>query len=233
VIALSIEWPYSTLGTLMTPILAFLAAILTVGLVFKLGNLGGFKSTTGLILAGVAVNALASALTSTWLLLGKRDIRNSLSWMLGGMVSSGWDPIKIALPLVAIGLTGQFLLSHQLNVLQFGDEQAANLGVQVRKVRLLIIFFSTLTTATVIAFAGIIGFIGLVVPHIIRILVGGDHRQLLPLSMLGGAFFLLFADILARVVLAPQELPVGIITAMTGAPFFLWLLNRTRKEKFS
>lgn len=230
VIAMSINWPYSSLSTLMTPMFAFGAAILTVIIVFRLGRINGFASTTGLILAGVAVNAFASSLTSVWMLISSRELRSSLSWMLGGMVATGWDQIKIVTPLIFLGLAGQYLFSHQLNVLQFGDEQAANLGVSVKKVRLWVILFSTLTTAAAISFSGIIGFIGLIVPHVIRILIGGDYRKLLPISMLGGAFFLLFADILSRVILAPQELPVGIITAMIGAPFFLWLLNKTKRQ---
>ena len=123
------------------------------------------------------------------------------------------------------------VMSHRLNVLQFGEEQAVNLGISVHKTRIRIVFFATLTTAAAISFSGVIGFVGLIIPHVIRILTGGDYRKLIPLSALGGAFFLLLADVIARVIIAPQELPVGIITAIAGAPFFLWLLNRnTRRE---
>ena len=121
-------------------------------------------------------------------------------------------------------------MSYRLNVLQLGDEQAQQLGVNVSRSRTIIIVAATLVTAAAVAFTGIIGFVGLIVPHIMRRLSGGDARRLMPLSILGGAAFLLLADILARTLMAPQELPVGIITALAGAPFFLFILRRSRKE---
>ncbi|MEN4099269.1 MAG: iron ABC transporter permease, partial [Anaerolineaceae bacterium] len=121
---------------------------------------------------------------------------------------------------------------HALNVLQFGDEQATQLGLPTERVRLLIIVVATLTTAAAVSFAGIIGFIGLIVPHIVRLVWGGDYRRLLPLAMLNGAALLLAADILARVVMAPQEIPVGIITALAGGPFFLWVLRRAKQQMY-
>jgi iron complex transport system permease protein len=140
------------------------------------------------------------------------------------------EPLMIVIPIILIGMAGQWILAYPLNVLQFGDEQASQLGVPVQRVRRRIIFFSTLTTAAAISFSGIIGFVGLIVPHVIRLLSGSDYRKLIPLSMLGGAFFLLTADVISRLVIAPQELPVGIITALTGAPFFLWLLQQTKHK---
>ena len=119
-----------------------------------------------------------------------------------------------------------------MNVLQFGDEQAKQLGVPVERVRLIVVVAASLTTAAAVAFAGIIGFIGLIVPHLIRLLWGGDYRRLLPLSIIGGATLLLLSDILARVVMAPQELPVGIITALAGAPFFFWVLRRAKQQNY-
>ena len=230
VISMSIHWPYTRIGTFMTPMISFVFAIITVFLVFRLGKMGGALNTTGLILAGVAVNAIASALTSTWLLISNSELRYSLSWMLGGITQSGWEPLMIVIPIILIGMAGQWILAYPLNVLQFGDEQASQLGVSVQRVRRGIIFFSTLTTAAAISFSGIIGFVGLIVPHVIRLLSGSDYRKLIPLSMLGGAFFLLTADVISRLVIAPQELPVGIITALTGAPFFLWLLQQTKHK---
>ena len=226
VIAMSVQWPYTKWGTMMTPILAFVVSLLTVWVVFKLGKVSGITGNTGLILSGVAVNSFITAVTSVWMLFSHRELRTSFSWMLGGMTVNGWEPIKIVIPFILIGIIGQFLLSHRLNVLQFGEEQAVNLGISVHKTRIRIVFFATLTTAAAISFSGVIGFVGLIIPHVIRILTGGDYRKLIPLSALGGAFFLLLADVIARVIIAPQELPVGIITAIAGAPFFLWLLNR-------
>jgi iron complex transport system permease protein len=122
--------------------------------------------------------------------------------------------------------------SHALNVLQFGDEQAQQLGLPVERYKIILILAASLTTATAVSFSGIIGFIGLIVPHLVRILWGPDYRHLVPLSFIGGATMLLIADLLARVLLAPQELPVGVITALAGAPFFLWVLRRSQRNAF-
>jgi iron complex transport system permease protein len=136
------------------------------------------------------------------------------------------------LPYWLVGLGILLTLGHALNVLQFGDEQAQQLGLPVSRVRVLIIVAASLTTAAAVAFAGIIGFVGLIVPHILRLLTGPDYRSLLPLSLPGGAALLLVADVLARVLIAPQELPVGVVTSLAGAPFFLWLLRRSRQASY-
>ena len=230
VISMSVHWPYSQIGLWMTPILSFLFALITVILVFYLGRIGGALNTNGLILSGVAVNAFASAITYSWILISNNEVRHSLSWMLGGIYQSGWDPFIIVVPIMLIGMAGQWFLAYPLNILQFGDEQASQLGINVHQIRRRIIFFSTLTTAAAISFSGIIGFVGLIVPHMIRLVSGSDYRKLIPLSILGGAFFLLTADVISRLIIAPQELPVGIITAITGAPFFLWLLQRSKHK---
>ena len=230
VISMSVHWPYSQIGLWMTPILSFLFALITVFLVFYLGRIGGSLNTTGLILSGVAVNAFASAITYSWILISSSEVRHSLSWMLGGIYQSGWEPFLIVVPVMLIGMAGQWVLAYPLNILQFGDEQASQLGINVHQIRRRIIFFSTLTTAAAISFSGIIGFVGLIVPHMIRLVCGSDYRKLIPLSILGGAFFLLTADVISRSIIAPQELPVGIITAITGAPFFLWLLQRSKHK---
>jgi len=138
--------------------------------------------------------------------------------------------VVAVLPYISVGLALLMTTGHALNVFQFGEEQAQQLGLPVGRVRLLVVVAASLTTAAAVSFAGIIGFIGLIVPHLVRFLWGTDYRRILPLSVLGGATLLLLADVLARVVMAPQELPVGIITALAGAPFFLWVLRRARSE---
>jgi len=232
VIAMSASPSYTTSGLFLIPLAAFLGAALTVLVVYELARVRRTLPTTNLILAGVAVSSFATAASSFLMLNGTGELRRALVWLLGGSTLSGWLPVVALLPYVLIGLTALLLSGHSLNVLQFGDEQAAQLGLPVERVRLLVVAAATLTTAAAVAFSGIIGFVGLVVPHIIRLVWGSDYRRLLPLSILGGATFLLVADILARVVLAPQELPVGIITALVGAPFFLWLLRRARQQNF-
>lgn len=145
---------------------------------------------------------------------------------------AGWDPVKAALPYMVLGMGLLTLSGHMLNVLQFGEEEAKQMGLAVDRAKIFIIITASLTAAAAVAFSGVIGFVGLIVPHIMRILWGADYRRLIPLSILGGGSMLLAADMLARILLAPSTLPVGIVTALTGAPFFLWILRRAKKEVF-
>jgi iron complex transport system permease protein len=232
VIAIGINWPYSTLGLFAVPITAFAGAITTVLIVYTLAKVGKTVPTTNLILAGVAVSAFASAITSFLMLISTNDLHRALSWLMGGSTMSGWKPVFAALPYILVGLGSLLTMGHKLNVLQFGDEQAQQMGLQVEKSRRIIIVFASLTTAAAVAFAGVIGFVGLIIPHIIRLVWTNDYRHLLPLSMICGGSLLLVADILARVLLAPQEIPVGIITSLAGAPFFVWILQRAKKQNF-
>jgi len=232
VIAMTLSPSSNALGLLVIPLAAFLGAGLTVLVVYRLARVQRTLPTTNLILAGVAVSSFATAASSFLMLNGEGELRRALVWLLGGSSLSGWLPVAALLPYAVIGLGALLLAGHSLNVLQFGDEQAAQLGLRVERVRLLIIVAATLTTAAAVAFSGIIGFVGLVVPHIVRLAWGSDYRRLLPLSIIGGASFLLVADVLARAVMAPQELPVGIITALVGAPFFLWVLRRAKQQNF-
>ena len=232
VIAMGIRWTYSSLGLLAVPLAAFSGALLTVFIVYMLARVGRTVPTTNLILAGVAVSSFATALTSFLMLNSTGELRRAIVWLLGGSTLSGWQPVIAVLPYLAIGLGALLTTGHALNVLQFGDEQAQQLGLPVERTRRLIVLVATLTTAGAVSFSGVIGFAGLVVPHLVRILWGSDYRRLLPLSIIGGASFLLFADILARVVMAPQELPVGVITSLAGAPFFLWVLRRAKQQSF-
>ncbi|MEA4909530.1 MAG: iron ABC transporter permease [Anaerolineaceae bacterium] len=230
VLAMTIHWPYTWWGLIAIPIAAFCAAVLTVALVYQLARVGRAIPTTNLILAGVAISSFATAVTSFLMLTSTRELHRAVAWLLGGSTLSGWGPVLAMLPYALIGLATLVALSHPLNVLQFGDEQAQQLGLPVQRVRFLIVAAATLTTAAAVSFSGIIGFVGLIVPHLIRLLWGGDYRRLLPLAVLNGATFLLVADILARILMAPQEIPVGIITALGGAPFFLWILRHSRQQ---
>jgi len=149
---------------------------------------------------------------------------------LGGAALSGWPPVIAVLPYTIISLGILLASGHQLNVLQLGEEQAQQLGLPVERIKVLLIAAASLAAAAAVAFSGMIGFIGLIVPHALRLIWGGDHRRLLPLSMLGGAAALLFADLLARTIFAPEVLPIGILTALAGVPFFLWLLRRAKAQ---
>lgn len=230
VAAMSIKWPYTTLGLLAVPLAAFIAGVITAAVVYSLARSGRSLPVTNLILAGVAVSSFATALTSFLMLQADGELRRALVWLLGGSTLSGWQPVLALLPYWLVGLGILLTMGHALNVLQFGDEQAQQLGLPVARARRILIAAASLTTAAAVAFAGVIGFVGLIVPHILRRTVGGDYRRLLALSIPAGAAFLLLSDVIARVVLAPQELPVGVITALAGAPFFLWILRRTRSQ---
>jgi iron complex transport system permease protein len=228
---MAIPRPAGLLGLYAVPAAAFVGALLTVGIVYTLAYTGNATPNTTLILAGVAVGSFASALTSFLMLQSQGELRRALAWLLGGATTSGWNPVWVVLPYILVGLGLLLTCGHALNVLQFGEDQAQQLGLVVQRSRVLVIVAASLSTAAAIAFAGIIGFIGLIVPHLVRILWGPDYRRLIPLSILGGATTLLLADVLARRLFAPQELPVGIITALVGAPFFLWILRKSQARK--
>jgi cobalamin transport system permease protein len=232
IVAMSVKWPYTMLGLLAVPLAAFIASLLTVYLVYSFAHIGGTVPTTNLILAGVAVSSFATAITTFLMLHSTGEVRRALGWLLGGVSLVGWDVTLALIPYLAIGMTMLVLTGYSLNLLQFGDDQAAQMGLNVRRAKFMIIIAASLVTAAAVSFAGIIGFVGLVVPHIVRIWWGVDYRRLIPLSIIGGASVLLFADVLARIVLAPQELPVGIVTALAGAPFFLWVLRRAKNQGF-
>jgi iron complex transport system permease protein len=232
IMAMSIRWPYTTLGLLAVPLAAFITSLLTVYIVYTMARVGGSVPTTNLILAGVAVSSFAVALTSFLMLRSSGEVRRAIGWLLGGVSLVSWGSILALIPYLILGLGTLILGGYALNVLQFGDDQAAQLGLHVRRAKLIIIVAASLVTAAAVSFAGIIGFVGLIVPHIARIWWGVDYRRLIPLSIIGGAVVLLVADVLARVVMAPQELPVGIVTALAGAPFFLWVLRRSKNQGF-
>jgi len=232
VMAMSIQWPYSFWGLMAIPMAAFIFALLTVFLVYLLARVGQTVPTTNLILAGVAFSSFATSLTSFLMLRSTSEVRRALGWLLGGASQAGWTAILAMLPYLVIGLGILVFFGHRLNLLQFGDEQAQHMGLNVTSTKTILLVASSLATAAAVAFSGIIGFIGLIVPHLMRLWFGADYRRLIPLSLICGAAALLLSDILARVVLAPQEIPVGIITALVGAPFFLWVLRRAKNQGY-
>jgi len=232
VLAMSANWPKSILGFYAIPVAAFIGATLTVFLAYQMARVCQLVPASTLILAGVAISSFASALTSFLMLRSTAEVHRAVSWLMGGGTLGGWDPVLAVLPYILLGLGVLIASGHALNVLQFGDEQAHNLGLNVERTKLWLVLAASLATAAAVSFSGVIGFLGLVVPHVVRILWGADYRHTIPLSILGGASVLLLADTLARIVLAPQVLPVGIITALAGAPFFLWLLKKVRNQFF-
>lgn len=212
------------------PVAAFGGAMIAAAAIYVLSLQRGRTNLVALLLAGVALNAVLGALTSLLLLRTAEfdAVRAVLSWGVGSLEGRGWDYFHVVKwPIVVTSLT-LFFFSRDLNLLVIGEEHAQALGVNVPRVRVVLLFLSCLLTASAVAVAGAIGFVGLIVPHMLRIVLGPDHRVLLPASLLGGAAFMVFSDALARSLIAPEQLPVGTVTALLGGPFFLFLMWRNR-----
>jgi iron complex transport system permease protein len=231
-IALVYDLPRTFLGLSAVPLGAFAGALVTVALVLASAQVGRTTPISTMLLAGVAIGAFATAVTTYIMLRTPEGLRRAFNWLLGGASVGGWQPVWIVLPYLLLGLIVLQLHARALNVLQLDEEQARQLGLHVERVKLTLVAAATLMTAAVVAFGGLIGFVGLIVPHILRMLGGPDYRRLLPLSAVGGAAFLILADVLARTLLVPQELPVGVVTALAGAPFFIFLLRRLKRSVF-
>ncbi|MCU0490339.1 MAG: iron ABC transporter permease [Chloroflexaceae bacterium] len=211
--------------TVAVPLAAFAGSLLAVLLVYMLAA-GSNDSITGLLLAGAALSTVVSALVSLLMLLNDRQLQEIFAWLLGSLSGRSWGHLWLTTPPLLLGLVTLWLLARPLDALACGDDNARSLGLPLRQMRLLLVVAASLTTAAAVAASGIVGFVGLVAPHIARLLCGTGHALLIPASALLGALLLLLADSSARTVAAPLELPVGIITALLGGPFFLWLLRK-------
>lgn len=214
------------------PLGAFVGAVMAVLIVFWVARLGGEANSLRLILAGVAMGGVFSSLTS-FLVLAKGDsdaARAVLFWTLGSLASAQWEHVWI--PLAVVGAAALYLIANALplNAMVAGDEQALALGVDVPRLRVSIIVVASLLTGVLVAVSGVIGFVGLMIPHLVRMVVGADHRRLVPVAGLAGALFLLWVDVAARMVIAPTELPLGILTAVLGAPAFIYLMRRRARR---
>ena len=208
------------------PLVAFVFALLSVTLVVLLAQRGGRVPLISLILAGVVLGSSFTAATSFLMLWDQENAARVLAWLLGSFGLSSWDKIASVLPLVLVAGVVTLLSARALNLMQLGEEGAALLGLPVEAFKFVLIAVATLATAAAVSVAGIIGFVGLVVPHAVRLAVGPDHRTLVPLSAVAGGLFLVLADLAARTVIAPAELPIGVVTALVGGPFFLYLMRR-------
>ncbi len=215
-------------GFSLLPIAAFAGGLLTVMAAYAVARSASGAPLTTLILAGVAISALAGAVSSLLLIRSDPDLRPLLSWLMGSFISAEWSTSAVVLLYLAPSLAILLGFARVLNVLQLSEEHAAVLGVDVEKVKLALIAAATLATAAAVSFNGLIGFVGLVAPHVVRRLWGVDYRVIIPTSAIVGAAFMVLADMVARTVASPSELPVGVVTAFCGAPFFLYVLKRRR-----
>jgi iron complex transport system permease protein len=218
-------------SALLLPVAAFAGGLLAVIVTYALGKIGGGgRHTTGtLILAGVAVASFFTALQTLAQQLATDTIREVFAWILGRLTTVGWTEVWTLLPFVAVA--GIVIMAHgrHLDLLAVGEEEGSILGLPAERVRIVVVVAATLATAAAVSVSGLIGFVGIVVPHAVRRLTGGSYRAVLPLSFIVGGAFLVGADVLARNVIAPSELPIGVITAFVGAPFFALVLRRTRR----
>src|SRR6185437_10298304 len=222
--------PGTTLiGVNVVPVAGFFGAAAAVGAAYVLGRtVTGVRNTTGLILAGVAMAAFFNAIQTFVQSTQTSTVRQVYSWILGRLVTAGWDGVGLVLPYIAISVIVILLHRRLLDTLSVGDDEVTSLGISARRVRLIVVIAATLGTAAAVAVAGTIAFVGIIVPHTVRLLVGRSYRVVVPLSLLFGAAFLVLADALARTVVAPAELSIGVITAFLGAPFFIVVMRSTR-----
>ncbi len=216
----------------LTPLLAFVGALATVLLVYLLARTDGHTPVVTLLLAGVVINAVMVAFQTLILTLSPRasfGIQALFNWLSGGITVTSWLPVIIVGIIILVGIACALGFPGVLDAFALGEEGAAHLGLHVEWYKLFFIALASLITAAAVSISGLIGFVGLVIPHMVRLLLGPRHRLLLPASALAGAIFLILADLLARVIIAPAVLPVGIFTALVGAPFFLFLLRHNKR----
>lgn len=217
------------LGSISVQAGAFTGAMISALLVFVLAGTTGKFNSTKLVLSGVAVSAIFSALTNLLIFLSpdKRKVNSAMFWMTGSFASAEWEDVLPAVLVLAVIFILAMVLSESLDALLLGEEMAVTMGVNVKVLKIMIILFSSLVTGVMVSMSGVIGFVGLVVPHITRTLVGTVHKRMIPFAMIAGGIFMVLADMAARILVAPSELPIGVVTALLGAPFFLMLLHRS------
>ena len=216
-------------GVSILPLAAFAGALAAVAIAYVVARNSEGLPLANMILAGVAVAALAGAVTTLLMLRSDPDLRPVLSWLLGGFISAKWEQTLMTLVYLAPCAVVALAYGRVLNVLQLDEEYARQLGVNMEATKLVLVFAATLATAAAVSFSGLIGFVGLVAPHAVRLAWGVDYRSLVPMAAIVGAAFLIVSDLAARTVAGPAELPVGVVTAFCGAPFFIYLLRRRRR----
>ncbi len=223
---------WTVLGMGAVPVLAFMGGVVSITAVYHLARVNGTVPVMSLLLAGVALGAFLSAALALLMYTDVDRVGQVVFWLLGSLSGANWTKVWMAVPYLLLGLAIILLHSRELNALLLGEEPAQHLGVDVERVKRSLLLGGTLATAAAVSVSGVIGFLGLIVPHGVRLVVGPDHRFLLPVTALMGASFMVLADTLARTVLAPAELPVGILTAFCGGPFFLYILRQRKGRLF-
>lgn len=217
------------LSSIFVPIFAFAGALITIVIIFGITRLSGNYDMSTLLLAGIAMNFFSSACISIIMFMNHDEINKIVLWNMGSLSSASWQQVLLCLPFIILGIIVFLIFRRELNALLLGDEHAKSFGISVNMVRKVLIVISALIIGVIVSISGIIGFVGLIIPHITRLIVGSNYKVLLPFSIVYGAGFLVLCDTLARLLVLPSELPVGAITAVFGAPFFIFLLIRNRR----
>ncbi|SDN27512.1 iron complex transport system permease protein [Paenibacillus sp. yr247] len=216
-------------GQWSIPIVAFITGLISLLLVLRLAQIEGKLKMETLILSGVVMQAFLGAIVSFMVSISKQVINEIIFWLMGSLAMRGWSYAYIISPYLIIGFVILLSYARSLNLLALGERQASHLGVNVERTKLIVLIVATFITAAAVSVAGVIGFVGLIIPHLVRLLVGPDYRLIIPLSAIGGGIYVLWADTLARTLLSPTEIPLGVITAFLGAPFFAYLLHKDKK----
>ncbi len=228
--ALSIAFGSSLFFLGITPLFATIGALLSVVLVYSMSRFSGKLNSYSLILSGVAINALMSAFVYFIMILNRDKMESIVLWTMGSLAAVSWEKLIIASPIILICSAITLFYARDLNIMLQGDEEARHLGVDVDRVRKILLLLTTVAVAAVVSFCGVIGFVGLIVPHVLRLISGPNHKTLLIHSFIGGGAFLLLCDTIARSTLPMQEIPVGVVSAIFGAPYFLYLLRRGKRR---
>ncbi|MBU7036501.1 MAG: iron chelate uptake ABC transporter family permease subunit [Theionarchaea archaeon] len=215
------------------PLLAFFFSTITICAVYTIAQTNGTMSVETLLLSGIAMSTFLSAVLSFLIYVSEKWLHSLYFWLMGGFGTASWTYVFLLLPFTGGGIMVSLLFSRDLNAILLGEETAQHLGVEVDAVKRVLVVMTSLMTGAAVSVSGIIGFVGLVVPHMVRIIVGPDHRILLPSSAVLGGIFMIWADNVARTVISPSELPVGVVTAFFGAPFFIYLLRKKRGDMFA
>lgn len=227
-IAIILRLSISFIGVSAISIFAFVGALITVFIVYNISRIKDQVPITTLLLAGIAIGQFLTAIMSFLMVIYSNDMAKIIYWTMGSLAGKGWEPLlRISLPVI-VSIVLMNFFARDLNIMLTGEESAKSLGINVEKTKRYILVLGTFMVSMVVSVSGIIGFVGLIIPHIVRIIIGPDHRVLLPASALTGAIFMIFADTIARTIISPVEIPVGIITALFGGPFFLYLLKKTK-----
>ncbi|MCS4538626.1 MAG: iron ABC transporter permease [Thaumarchaeota archaeon] len=230
VAAIAFGFGTATLGVFAVPAMAFFGASMTSMLVYRLAKIGGTTPAMTLLLSGIAISIVLSSFVTLTLFFANpyNQLQGIIFWLIGSLASMSWTEVIVATPLILIPALLINFFGRDLNVMLLGEEEAGHLGVEPESLKKIVILLASLAVASAVAISGIIGFVGLIVPHIVRLLVGPDHRILIPASIIGGATYMVAFDAVSRVIYPPLEFPVGVITALAGGPFFLYLLRRKK-----